>query len=435
MAGRLSKYAPVGRTLLLMGVVLAVGAAIGQLLSLLKEEAPKKESGALAPLVDSVIIESGKVTEKFRGYGTVVPDRRAALSAEISAAVVELVDGIEAGSPVKQGQELVRLDERQYQRDLDRILALGDADQAQLLEIAVREAGLEKLITTSETEVEIAANEVGRVKELLDAGNAERREYDLTRLVFQRARRELENFRMELATLGPGAARVRASLRGNEAAADLARLNLERCHIKAPFSGRLQELNVEVGDSVRPGSPLLTLIDPTRVEIPIQLPSAVYHLVKVGTTCVVEAGNAPGRSWRGSVVRIAPAAAQETRTFSAYVEVDNTLQAQPLVPGTFVRAVVDGPTHTDALLVPRSAIRRGHVLVIEGQQARKRAVTIEALIADRALVTGDIRSGDRVILSHLDSLEQGSRVRLPEPAPPIRASVDGSKDSHGGMKP
>ena len=84
---------------------------------------------------------------------------------------------------------------------------------------------------------------------------------------------------------------------------------------------------------------------------------------------------------------------------------------------------------------PRSAIRRGHVLVIEGEQARKRAVTVETLIGDRALVTGDIRSGDRVILSHLDSLEQGSRVRVTEPTGPVRASVDGTKGSHGGMKP
>ncbi|MCH8146829.1 MAG: DUF3362 domain-containing protein, partial [Planctomycetes bacterium] len=48
-----------------------------------------------------------------------------------------------------------------------------------------------------------------------------------------------------------------------------------------------------------------------------------------------------------------------SRTFRAYVEVDNAKQVQPLLPGYFVTAVVEGPRITDALLVPRIAILDG----------------------------------------------------------------------------
>lgn len=84
----------------------------------------------------------------------------------------------------------------------------------------------------------------------------------------------------------------------------------------------------------------------------------------------------------------------------------------PLMPGTFVRALVDGPAYAAALLVPRGAVRNGYVMVVENGLARRRRVTVEGVILDRMRVTGEVRSGDRVIISHLDRLLDGSPVRV-----------------------
>jgi multidrug efflux pump subunit AcrA (membrane-fusion protein) len=124
------------------------------------------------------------------------------------------------------------------------------------------------------------------------------------------------------------------------------------------------------------------------------------------------------------VARVAPDVDERTRTFSVYLDVDNTRHEKPLVPGTFVTAEVRGPTYGDRLLVPRGAIRDGAVLVAAGNVASRRSVRTERLIGDRAMIVGDVHPGDAVIVSHLGQLDNGSPIRL-------RAVLSGSKQDGG----
>jgi RND family efflux transporter MFP subunit len=407
-----SQFARLVVSVVLIVVILAAGAGVGYWLDSLRREPPRKEDAALAPFVDSVVVVARDVVERLVGYGSVLPDRAATLSAEVPAQVVELVGGIEAGSTVEEDQALIRLDDRPYRRELERAEALADADQAQLDEITVEQASLEDLIRIAETELRIATDEKARVSRLFEEQNAERREYDLVNLAYQQARRVLKNYRKEREVLGPRRRRVEASRRANEAGIATARLNVERCTIKAPFAGTIDRLLVEAGDLAAGGTPLLTLIDPAHVEIPIQLPASARGRVRVGAPCRIESEGARDESWQGEVARIAPLAQQQTRTFAVYLDVDNTRQVRPLLPGTFVRAVVDGPTHLGGLVIPRGAIRRGHVFIVEDDVARRRAIEIERFLHDGALVRGQLTTGDRVILSHLDQLADGSLVRV-----------------------
>ncbi len=171
-------------------------------------------------------------------------------------------------------------------------------------------------------------------------------------------------------------------------------------------------MNVEVGDWLGPGSVVATLIDSARVEIGIQLPAAVYDRAKVGAACQVWSESMPDVRWRGRVARIAPFVDERTRTFAAYVEVDNAEQDQPCVPGTFVRAEVAGPRHDRVLAVPRGAIRDDAVLVAQDGKAQLRSIVPGRFVADRVIVTGEIAAGDVLILSHLSQLRGGSPIRL-----------------------
>jgi membrane fusion protein (multidrug efflux system) len=409
---------------LLIFVLLTGGGAVAYILIKIRPEPPRSETRILPPLVESLVVKADNVTERFVGYGTALPDRSATLSAEVSARIVEVAGDIEAGSAITEDQVLIRLDDRQYQQELERALALAEAEEAQLREIEVERTRLRKLIQIANTELDIASDEKKRVTRLFEEGHAEKREFDLVRLAYQRARRTVEDLEKDYEKLEPRADGAAASKKANEAQAAMARLNVDRCTIKAPFAGTIDQLMVDVGDHATIGTPLLTLVDSTFVEIPIQLPASAYDRVRRGATTRIAAESMPDRSWSGEVARIAPLAQQQTRTFAVYIDVDNCQQERPLLPGTFVRALIDGPTHSRALVLPREAIRRGHVFVVEGDLARRRAVTIERFLLDQALVGGEIQSGDRVILSHMDQLADGSRVRVrPGDAHPQTASL------------
>jgi multidrug resistance efflux pump len=359
-----------------------------------------------------VVVEPEDVAERFVGYGTAQPDRVANLAAEVAATVVELVGDIEAGSAVRREQLLIRLDDREYRYALARAEALAASDQAAIDELDTEAQSLAGLIRTAEQELRVASEEKARVSGLFETGHAAKKEYDFANLAYQQARRVLQGFQMEASKLGPRRARAVASKRSRLAEAELAVLNVERCDIRAPFAGTIESLLIEVGDRAAPGVVLVRLLDPAHVEIPIQLPAGVYDRLEVGARCRVMSESMPGSGWDGQVARIAPSVDSQSRTFAVYVDVDNAVQEHSLVPGTFVRAEVHGPTHLGRLLVPRGAIVAGHVLVARQGIAFERAVTVERLIEDRALVAGGLRPYDRVILSHLDRLSDGSPVRI-----------------------
>ncbi len=443
-------------SLVLIVVLIGIGIGVASLLISLRQEAPRREAGNPSPLVATLVLRPETVTEHFMGYGSARPFRAARIAAEVPGRVIELVDGIRAGSSVSEGQSLVRLDTREYQHALDRANAMVAADQADLERLDIEAGKLNDLIETSQKEVRVAREEHLRVADLYERKLAAKKEYDFSNLAFQQARRVLQGYQMEFARIAPTRARLLASKQARQAEAELAGLNLERCEIKAPFSGTIQTLLVEIGEYVGPGSVLLSLIDPNRVEIGIQLPAATYADVRVGAACRVDSESTPGVEWDGCIARIAPDADEMTRTFAAYVEVDNTRQDRPLLPGTFVQAKVQGPIHENVLLVPRGAIRDGHVLVatcegsnpghdptdstdrqtntIEGV-ARRRRVTVARLIEDRVILTGQIAPSDRLILSHLSQLSDGSRVRVrSEATAPNTQDADPIADT-GTMQP
>ncbi len=400
------------RSLLLIAAALSVGGAIAYGLYELRTEPPRRESPTPAPLVESKVLRARDVTERFAGYGTARPDRTANVAAEVSAKVIELVGGIEAGSVVEAGQPLIRLDDREYRHALDRAKALALADQAACEELAAEAQTLQVLIATADKEVRVADDERDRLSRLFENGMAAKKECDFANLAYQQARRVLQGYEMEIAKNVPRQARYAASQRSREAEARLAELNVRRCEIVAPIGGKIDELRVDVGDHVAPGVVLVTLLDARQVEIAVQLPAAVHDRVKLGAPVRLACESMQGIQWQGVVARTAASVDEQARTFAAFVEVDNAAQTVPLVPGAFVRAEVQGPIHRNRITVPRDSIRSGRVLLVEGEVAAVRPVVVERFIGDRALVSGNLHDGDRLILSHLDRLAAGSRIRI-----------------------
>lgn len=406
----------VARTIFSIFVVLAVGVSVAAIFYTLRVKPPRKEVGELPPLVESIIVQPENVTERFVGYATANPERSAKIAAELSATVVERVGGIRAGSVVAADQPLIQLDDREYRLAHQRAVALATAERASLDDISIESNKLAQLIKSSEAELRVTEAERNRLTRLFEQNQAAKKEYDFAHLAFQTTRRTLLGYQRELAKLTPRRARVTASVESYQASAAIAMLNVNRCTIKAPFAGTIESVFVDAGERVSPGTVVVSVVDTERIEIPLQLPSASYADIRVGSPCELSSESLSGTSWHGTIARIAPVIDEQTRTFAAYVLVNNRTQPRPLVPGTFVTAVVEGATLRDCLLVPRSAIRNGRVFVLRDGHAAIRHIDTERTIADRAIVTGALRAGDRVILSHLDMMIDGLSVRSVSPA-------------------
>lgn len=401
-------------SVLLIGLVLASGLAIARWLVATKPAAERRATVSRPPLVEVLRLAARDIQQVFVGYGSARADREATLSAEVAGEIVGIGEGINDGSPVKQGQPLIHIDQREYVQQLARAESAVAELEAQLAQLEVEKENVRRLMAIARLEVEVNSDEVTRLSELYEKGEASKTEYNFARRVHDRSRRELEGLNNQLALLAPRRASLQALRAARAADVELAKLYVERCRIEAPFDGQVCELMVEVGDRVMPGSPLARITCLEKIEIPVELPVSVRPLVEAGAACTLEMESNLSLRWGGTVSRLAPVADARSRTFSAYVMVDNREQEAPLIPGFFLTARVHGPLLHEVLAVPRGAIDNGQVFVANDAKAHARRIRVETVIEETVVVTGELAEGDRLILTNLDVLYDQAPIRLPE---------------------
>lgn len=156
--------------------------------------------------------------------------------------------------------------------------------------------------------------------------DAATREAELTRARATQARaaREFANA-TELETRGRATADRVASAAADLAAAEasvvMAEQALEQTEIRAPFAGRLEELDLEIGQIVSPGDSLGRMLDIATLTLRIQVPQDVIADIEIGQEA--EMSFLTGQTTTGVVRFIARSADAQTRTFEVEVALDN----------------------------------------------------------------------------------------------------------------
>lgn len=362
-------------------------------------------------LVRAVRVEPTTVIEPIEGFGTARAQQSARLSAQVADEIIEMADGLKVGAHVTAGQILIRINDTEYRQILTRTESLLAAAEAELGLLDVEETNLGQLLAPARRELASAQWEYDKVRDLREQGVAPQREYERAVLTFEQTRRMVQDLENQKALIPARRTRLQAARADHRAAVAIAKLDLERCVIRAPFDGRVADKIVEVGERVQRGTHLITLLDPRLIEVPVQLPVSLFSRVAVGSTCTLSTPAVANVSWQGRVKRISPAADELTRTFELFVEVDNTEHPRELVPGFFTHARIQGPTLQNVLVVPRGSIQQEHVYVYQDGQARRRQIQVARHLSDQAVVTG-LNPGDMVITSNLDALYEGLHVRI-----------------------
>ena len=140
----------------------------------------------------------------------------------------------------------------------------------------------------------------------------------------------------------------------NTAAVELARVQLDKAHIVAPFSGIVGLRRVSVGEYITAGQPLVNLeaIDPVKADF--RVPEKFLPAIRVGQTIRIKVDAFPGDSFEGKVYAIDPRLDVAGRSLLVRAVVPNG--DQRLRPGLFARVTVLLQLKEDALSVPEQAI-------------------------------------------------------------------------------
>lgn len=238
----------------------------------------------------------------------------------------------------------------------------------------------------------------------------------------------------ELASLAQLQAIERAFLVAQSAEADAAarvsraQIDLERTVLKAPFSGRVRDEAVDVGQFLQKGRAVATLYDTERLEVRLPLADAqlAYLDPEFANTGIASADPIPvtltanfgGRqqSWAARLLRSEGDISTASRFLYVIAEVSQSTNENGvrLPVGLFVNAAIQGRTVDDLVSIPRTALRSGNnVMVIdENNRLQFREVQIFRLSEAHALISGGLNTGERISISALQFVVEGMPVQV-----------------------
>jgi len=370
---------------------------------------------------------------------TELPGRTSAyLVAEIRPQVSGLLQSrkFREGADVKAGELLYQIDPAPYQAALDQAKAVLVTAEAN---VVTAEAN----VVMAEANLPAIRSRAERMKGLAAIRAVGQQEYDDAAAALRQAEANLAVTRSAVAT-------NRTAVEVNRAAVESARINLSYTPIKAPISGRIGRSNITVGAMVTAYQPLplavIQQLDPIYVDV-TQASADVLRLRRRLESGSLKHGGERQRRVGLLLEDGTPYSREGTLQFRD-VTVDPTTGSvtlrmvfpnpgQVLLPGMFVRAVVEEGVREDALLIPQQGVSRdpkGNPIALIVNQAgsvEQRALELDRAMGNRWLVARGLAPGDRLIVEGLQNVRPGAAVK----AVPFAEQTPGRPAGSGSPAP
>jgi membrane fusion protein (multidrug efflux system) len=337
---------------------------------------------ALASSAKSVTVveaRAGTFRPQRHYVATVDPWVQAAVGPQFIAAYADTVL-VRPGASVQRGQILATLDCR-------------DASASQRA-VAMQARAID-------AKQKALANEAARITSLLDGGFVAPNE----------AEQKLAGSESQLAELMS----TQAKLAGTS-------LAVNDCILRAPFDGEVASRMVDPGTFVRPGNPIVSVVDRSTVRVTAEVPESDFGYVGRGTPVRIKM-MATGQETSGAIARLSPAASDSTRT--VHFEIDLADPKRQFPVGTTADLSIDVGAPQAATILPASAAAiRGDkavVFVVEGDRAKKLVVAVKGEDSGTLFVDPSLKPGSRVVTEGRSLLNDDDRVvaKLESAAPTV----------------
>jgi len=373
------------RRMWLMIMVVLGGVGILGVVKTLQIQAAIAQASSFQPppeAVTTIAARHERWPATLGAIGTVHAVRGVTVSADLPG-VVEAIT-FESGRSVREGEVLVRLDARQ--------------ERAQLL--------------AAEAQRDLAKLSLDRVRGLVGQGILAEAELD----------------------------RVMAEHRQAEARVGEIRATIERKQVRAPFSGVLGIRQVNLGQYLDGGAPIVPLQSLDPVHVNFAVPQQRVGDMRVGGEVQVTAEGFAGESVTGRITAIDSVVDEATRNVQVQATFDNP--AGRLRPGMFVQAQVRTGDTASMLSLPASAISYApygdSVFVVSEMKGRdgspyrgvrQQFVKLGAARGDRVAVIAGLEPGDEVVTSGAFKLRSGAAVHVDNSVQPANSPAPSPEDN------
>lgn len=350
-------------------------------------KAKQRKANTKSALVQISTVSPARHRAIVHAMGTVMAAQEVSLQPQVSGRIIRLSPELIPGGHVKAGDVLVEIDPTEYRAVLERAEA----------ELAGKQA-----------ESQSATWELARLEGLDKINAANKKELDVART----------------AKLASDAAVAAA-----RASVNLARLNVERTTIRAPFNGVIAVKGVDVGAQVTPQTQLATLVGTDEYWVEVSVPVDRLSWITIpdtagqqGSSVVVHQNDngGPGTEWEGRVHRLRKDLEPLGRMARLLVTVSDPLglkssspKSVPLLIGSYVHVDIEGRELDDVVAISRSALRDGQRVWLMNDRGELviREVDIAWRDRDTVLVQAGLAEGERLVTSDIATPIAGMPLR------------------------
>jgi membrane fusion protein, multidrug efflux system len=372
------------RMILTLMLMVAFIAALG-FIKFRQFQAMAKQFAAMQPppeAVTTIVAKREDWPATINAIGTIAPVQGVTVSADLPGVVDRIA--FDSGKSVQQGDILVQLDTRQ--------------EQAQL--------------AAAQAQFEVARLNYERMRGLVEQDAVSRAEYDNAAAVHKQAEARIQEMRA----------------------------TIERKTIRAPFSGVLGIRQVNLGQYLTGGDPVVPLQSLNPIYVNFGIPQEQTGNVRAGSKVRVTVGELGAREFFGRVTAVNAVVDQTTRN----IQIQATL-ANPggvLRAGMFVQAQLSMGASQSVVALPASAINYApygdSVFVVSdlkdpnGQSyrgVRQQVVKVGAARGDQIAVLSGLNAGEEVVTSGVFKLRNGAAVRVNNKVQPANSRTPKPEES------
>lgn len=342
---------------------------------------PSEASASDAALRIRVGVARAEVAEldlAAMATGQLHPFKQATVAAEAPGRVLDR--STERGDAVDKGARLFRIDTSKARLAFDQAVASEEA---------------------SAIDLELADRELERGDMLLEGQDISRSSHD-----------QLLH--------GSKSARQRQALA--EISRKVAARSLADGRVRAPFEGTVVTVHAEVGDYVGPGTPLVTMVDLSRLRLRVGLTAAEARSLSqsgAAESMKVRFDSLGGRTVPATLHDISPLADPRSGTYTAELWVDQP-EGAPLREGMVGRLDLAARDTGPRVVIPREAVTRADGgfavwVIVEGEdgaRVERRGITLGRHDRTRTEVLDGIVEGEQVVIDGLFALADGDAVEI-----------------------
>ncbi|HUB79410.1 MAG TPA: efflux RND transporter periplasmic adaptor subunit [Bryobacteraceae bacterium] len=379
------------------------------------------ESEAPAPVQVTGVTQE-PIRRIVAGDAVLFPVGQSSVMPNITKPVVKFY--VNRGDHVKDGQLVATLESHDLQAAVDNYKA--QVNQANLNLHSTELATVPEAVVKAQADVQSDTEQRDAAKKLLDSqqklfeeGALAERRVDEARVAYASAKAQLEGASEHLRALQAVSKEdqiktAQAQLQSAQAQLAQAQAQLNYAEVRSPRTGVVSDRPVYEGEMAVSGTPLLTVMDISKVVARANIPQNQIGSVKVGQAAEITPSDG-GETVEGKVTVVSPATDPASTTAQVWVESANP--GERLKPGASVHVKIITELVKNATTVPSSAILPGEeggtaVLIIDANSiAHLHAVTTGIREGDKVQILNGARPGDEVVVVGGLGVEDKAKVR------------------------